>query len=231
MVCAAFLSKIISLQVMRAVCDMVEIPSLGWDGELTWCWAGPIIPPALKGMLSLANINSGATAAVRRQPSAHLPEPTTSGVFFDFPLLGLLISPFIHSSFLLKKKKKAKTKQDVLFPRFVPNWKPWCPHSFQSKAFPLLPKWCTVHVFTLPASKPQAQALEEFWSLPEVPGNRPALDRIDGLWEQLKTISVCWRSFLWRERSICCFSIWQGREWHIRWQKANTHLNVCKEKT
>lgn len=89
---------------------------------------GPIIPPALTGMLSLANINSGTTAAVRRQQSAHLPEPTTLGAFSNFPLLGLsivFISPFIHSSCLLKKKKKkAKTNQDIVFPPFVLKWKP-----------------------------------------------------------------------------------------------------------
>ena len=74
------------------------------------------------------------------------------------------------------------------------------------------------------------RTLESSGGLWEQTLKQPALDRIDGLWECLRTVPVCC-SFPRRERNICYFSIWQGREWHIRWKKANTHLNVCEEKT
>ena len=63
-------------------------------------------------MLSLANINSGTTAAVRRQQSAHLPEPITTFRVFSFSWLEHCASFPFHSFFFppLKKKKQKQNK-------------------------------------------------------------------------------------------------------------------------
>ena len=64
-------------------CNLV--PQLGWRAHVMLSRA--VFPPARPGMLSLANINSGTTAAVRRQQSAHLPEPITTFKVFSFSWL------------------------------------------------------------------------------------------------------------------------------------------------
>lgn len=119
-VCAAFLGQIVSSQVMRAVSDMVEI--LPWAGASPRDAEQAHYPRGTRWQ-SLANINSGTTAAVRRQESAHLPEPTTLGgrwdragggagaAVSDFPFLDssiVLIFHFHSFFFLLSLKKKKK---------------------------------------------------------------------------------------------------------------------------